>query len=273
MQLRRQRAEGGCSGGHIVCGMRKPSPSPAAHTARHAATTTAQRRVRASSRAGVHGYAVVGGGGGRDGEGRDSPMVVFFAARPPKRAQHTPAATTPTPPHPQYFGEFSLGTPPQNFTACFDTGSSDTWVSGALCLSPACTSHSRFNPGASSSYKLLPEPFRLVYGTGSVTGSAATETLTLGAPPVSVPKQPFGIVLDTSSDFRATSCDGVIVSSVCGGEGRNKALFLPVGWRWGGGALAHDTHTRLTHAVSPPPPHTTSSFSIHRASASSRCPS
>ena len=145
-----------------------------------------------------------------------TPLWWVFAFAPKKHAQAHACRHTTTPHSTQYFGEFSLGTPPQNFTACFDTGSSDTWVSGALCLSPACTSHSRFNPSASSTYKLLPEPFRLVYGTGSVTGSAATETLTLGAPPVSVPKQPFGIVLDTSADFRATSCDGVIVSSsVC----------------------------------------------------------
>ena len=120
--------------------------------------------------------------------------------------------------HLQYYGQFSLGTPPQNFTACFDTGSSDTWVSGALCLSPACTSHSRFDPRRSSTYKLLPEPFRLVYGTGAVTGSAASEVLTLGVPPVAVPDQRFGIVLDTSSDFRATACDGVIVREGREGE-------------------------------------------------------
>lgn len=110
----------------------------------------------------------------------------------------------------KYYGKFSLGTPPQNFTACFDTGSTDTWVPGDLCLTPSCTSHARFSPGKSSTYKLLPEPFRMAYGTGAATGSSAVETLTLGEPPISVPNQPFGIVVDASHDFRATSCDGLV---------------------------------------------------------------
>ena len=50
----------------------------------------------------------------------------------------------------------------------------------------------------------------MAYGTGAATGSSAVETMTLGNPPISVPKQPFGIVLDASHDFRATSCDGLV---------------------------------------------------------------
>ena len=50
----------------------------------------------------------------------------------------------------------------------------------------------------------------MAYGTGAATGSSAVETMTLGNPPISVPGQPFGIVLDASHDFRATSCDGLV---------------------------------------------------------------
>ena len=135
-------------------------------------------------------------------------MAEAHGARTPSSQSHALCLLAPSP---QYYGRFSLGTPPQNFTACFDTGSSDTWVSGALCVSPACATHARFDPRRSSTYTLLPEPFRMVYGTGAVTGAAATETLTLGEPPVSVAGQSFGMVLDASSDFRAMSCDGLIV--------------------------------------------------------------
>lgn len=50
----------------------------------------------------------------------------------------------------------------------------------------------------------------MAYGTGAATGSSAVETMTLGNPPIQVPGQPFGIVLDASHDFRATSCDGLV---------------------------------------------------------------
>ena len=52
------------------------------------------------------------------------------------------------------YGEFLLGTPAKQFTGCFDTGSSDTWLPSVMCFDPSCTSHDRFNPSDSSSYKV-----------------------------------------------------------------------------------------------------------------------
>ncbi|KAK7896776.1 hypothetical protein WMY93_022101 [Mugilogobius chulae] len=44
----------------------------------------------------------------------------------------------------QFYGEISLGTPPQNFSVILDTGSADLWVPSSYCVSQACTTHRHF---------------------------------------------------------------------------------------------------------------------------------
>nr|XP_007995833.2 napsin-A [Chlorocebus sabaeus] len=82
----------------------------------------------------------------------------------------------------QYFGNIGLGTPPQNFTVVFDTGSSNLWVPSRRChfFSVPCWLHHRFDPKASSSFQANGTKFAIQYGTGRVDGILSEDKLTIG---------------------------------------------------------------------------------------------
>ncbi|XP_065741125.1 gastricsin [Phocoena phocoena] len=108
-----------------------------------------------------------------------------------------------------YFGEISIGTPPQNFLVLFDTGSSNLWVPSVYCQSQACTSHTRFNPSLSSTYSTNGQTFSLQYGSGSLTGFFGYDTLTVQG--IKVPNQEFGLSeKEPGTNFLYAKFDGIM---------------------------------------------------------------
>ncbi|XP_049635690.1 pepsin A [Suncus etruscus] len=77
----------------------------------------------------------------------------------------------------EYFGTIGIGTPPQEFTVIFDTGSSNLWVPSVYCSSPACSNHNRFNPQKSSTFQSTSQTLSIAYGTGSMTGVLGYDTV------------------------------------------------------------------------------------------------
>ncbi|XP_056670599.1 renin-like [Monodelphis domestica] len=69
----------------------------------------------------------------------------------------------------QYYGEISIGSPPQTFKVVFDTGSSDFWVPSILC-SPFNKFHNRYDASKSSTYKMNESEFIIHYASGWVEG-------------------------------------------------------------------------------------------------------
>jgi hypothetical protein len=70
----------------------------------------------------------------------------------------------------------TIGTPGQEFTALFDTGSSNVWVPSTN----ADTDHDRFDSGRSSTFRDLGDQVQLQYGTGSCAGTAGHDFITVG---------------------------------------------------------------------------------------------
>lgn len=78
----------------------------------------------------------------------------------------------------QYYGEISVGTPPQKFQVIFDTGSSNLWIPSAKCTN--CGNHPTYNHNDSSTYHANGTSFKILYGSGPVSGFISNDNVDVG---------------------------------------------------------------------------------------------
>ncbi|KAJ1674208.1 1,3-beta-glucanosyltransferase, partial [Spiromyces aspiralis] len=112
-----------------------------------------------------------------------------------------------------YYGNIKLGTPPQEFTVCFDTGSPYLWVPSVSCDTIGCIGHNTFDQSISSTFMAVSDNsssncrdedcvegvVKIEYGTGKVVIVPGTDTLYLGN--MSVSTIGFGMAVLESNSF------------------------------------------------------------------------
>lgn len=106
-----------------------------------------------------------------------------------------------------YFAQVLLGSKSTPMYMLLDTGAGTTWVMGDSCTSDPCQKHNTFGPGESSTYQASDNTFSIEYGSGSVSGVSASDSLSIAGLKVVMP---IGIANVTSDDFNSFPIDGIL---------------------------------------------------------------
>jgi len=107
-----------------------------------------------------------------------------------------------------YFAAFTVGTSQKTFYLLLDSAASNTWIMSSTCTTQACAVHNTLGPSDSTSLQInSAQEFSVTYGSGSVSGDVATDTLHTSA--FSVPFT-FGLANNVSSEFASYAMDGII---------------------------------------------------------------
>jgi hypothetical protein len=109
-------------------------------------------------------------------------MFVLLAGLRDTRSKATNDPTIPLTNHLStlYTGTISVGTPRQDFTVIFDTGSADVWFFSKSSTQAAEASLRAYDSAASSSYESNGHPWMIEYGSGWAQGFLSQDVVSSG---------------------------------------------------------------------------------------------
>ncbi|KAJ5060428.1 rhizopuspepsin-1 precursor [Bipolaris maydis] len=107
-----------------------------------------------------------------------------------------------------YMVAVTFGDSKEEYHMLLDSAASNTWVMSQDCKSEACKTHTLFGKGDSSTLKPDTKQFSITYGTGSSSGTLASDTIHIGTS-LSSPLT-FGLATNVSDEFRAYPMDGIL---------------------------------------------------------------
>lgn len=107
-----------------------------------------------------------------------------------------------------YISTFTVGSSQTPYHLLLDSAASNTWIMSRSCVSQTCEVHNTLDSSDSTSLKInAAQSFAVTYGTGSVSGDVATDTLHSTA--FSVPLT-FGLATNVSDEFASYPMDGIL---------------------------------------------------------------
>ena len=112
-----------------------------------------------------------------------------------------------------WVAEMKMGTPAQKVNLMLDTGTLNTWVTGASCTTEACKAHDSFNPDHSRTFKMTEDtPQKESFGPwGDMYVQKGIDIIQLDSPTMEVPVERFEFMLavDYSGEqFKELVADG-----------------------------------------------------------------
>lgn len=106
----------------------------------------------------------------------------------------------------QYIGQLEIGSPPQNLTFIFDTGSSWLWAPSIDC--ETCNNSTKFNYSDSSTFNSTGSRISLEYGQGEASGVLSTDAVSIGTPSLNATQ--YFILVNQTADFDGIKADGIL---------------------------------------------------------------
>lgn len=106
-----------------------------------------------------------------------------------------------------YFAVATLGSKKQTMWLLLDTGGQNSWVFGSDCTSDACQQHNTFGAEDSQTLKVSTTTWDVRYGTGTVSGVLASDTISIAGLNV---QSSFGLASNASKDFLSYPMDGIL---------------------------------------------------------------